>query len=279
MLGAAIIIFRETIEAALLIGIVAAATRAIPGRGLWVSGGIFAGLAGAAVVAAMAGQLAALFDGVGQELLNASILGVAVVLLGWHNAWMSAHGAELAADARQIGQDVREGRRQLSAVLIVIALAVLREGSESALFLYGLVSGGEVSGVAVAGGGALGLLAGATLGLILYAGMLRIPMRWFFSVTSALILVLAASMASQMARFLIQADILPSLASPLWNISSVLPPDSPVGILMHALVGYEAAPAGMQVVFYVATLLTVLAAMQWVRRAPLRSSLPERSYR
>jgi len=277
MLGAAIIIFRETLEAALLIGIVAAATRAIPGRGLWVSGGISAGLAGAAVVAAMAGQLAALFDGVGQELLNASILGVAVVLLGWHNAWMSAHGAELAADARQIAQDVREGRRQLSAVLIVIALAVLREGSESALFLYGLVSGGEVSGVAAAGGGALGLLAGATLGLILYAGMLRIPMRWFFTVTSAFILVLAAGMASQMARFLIQADMLPSLASPLWNISSVLPSDSPVGILMHALVGYEAAPAGMQVVFYVATLLTVLAAMQWARRAP--SSLHERAYR
>jgi len=279
MLGAAIIIFRETLEAALLIGIVAAATRAIPGRGLWISGGMFTGLAGAAVVAAMAGQLAALFDGVGQELLNASILGVAVVLLGWHNAWMSAHGADLAANARQIGQDVREGRRQLSAVLIVIALAVLREGSESALFLYGLVSGGEVSGVAVAGGGALGLLAGAMLGLILYAGMLRIPMRWFFSVTSAFILVLAAGMASQMARFLIQADMLPSLASPLWNISSVLPPDSPVGILMHALVGYEAAPAGMQVVFYVATLLTVLAAMQWARRAPLPSSLHERSYR
>lgn len=266
MFGAAIVLLRETFEAALLIGIIAAATRSIAGRSRWISGGILAGIAGAGVVAALTGQIAALFNGVGQELFNAFVVGIAVILLGWHNIWMSWHGAELTAGAKQVGRDVSQGRRELSAILIVIALVVLREGSESVLFLYGLLSSGEVSGLSAVSGATLGLLVGAIFGLLLYAGMLRIPTRWFFSVTSALILLLAAGMASRMAQFLIQADLLPSLKSPLWDISSVLPMNSPIGIFMHALVGYDAAPAGMQVAFYVATFLTILAGMRWVRR-------------
>ena len=266
MLGALIIVLRETIEAALLIGIIAAATRGINGRARWIGGGILAGAAGACIVAALTGHIAALFDGVGQELFNASILGVAVLLLGSHNIWMSAHGAELATGARRVGEAVTDGRRELSAVLVIVALAVLREGSESVLFLYGLMSGENASVAAVFGGGALGLLAGALMGLLMYAGMLRIPLRWFFTVTSALILLLAAGMASRMASFLIQADVLPGLASPAWDTSATLPADSILGSLLHALVGYEATPAGMQVVFYALAVVTITAGMRWAQR-------------
>jgi high-affinity iron transporter len=271
MFGASIVVFRETVEAALLIGIIAAATRGIPGRGNWIAGGILAGAAGAALVAALTGQLSALLDGIGQELFNAAILAVAVILLGWHNIWMSVHAVELAAAAKQVGKEVGDGRRQLSAILVVIAVAVLREGSESVLFLYGLMAGGETDLAAVAGGGMLGVLAGGALGLVLYAGMLRIPMRWFFSVTGALILLLAAALASQLAKFLIQADVLPSLRSPLWDTSAALSGRSPLGTLMHALAGYDPTPAGMQVLFYVVTALAIVAGMWWARRSSIRS--------
>ena len=272
MLAASIIVLRESFEAALLIGIIAAATRSIAGRGRWIGGGIAVGLAGACVVAALTGHIAALFNGAGQELFNVLVLGMAVVMLGWHNVWMSAHGAELSADAKRVGRDVEQGRRELSTILVVIALAVLREGSESVLFLYGLLSSGETSTVGVATGASLGLLMGAALGLVLYFGILRIPMRWFFSVTAALILLIAAGMASRIAQFLIQADMLPSLQSPLWDFSSVLPTDSVVGEVLRALMGYDAAPAGMQVLFYVVTALVILTGMWSVRRAPAVST-------
>src|SRR5450759_4080069 len=122
MFGAAIIVLRETFEAALLIGIVEAAKRSIAGRGRWVAGGVLAGLAGACVVAALTGQIAALFNGVGQEIFNATVLGIAVILLGCHNVWMSAHGVELAEEERQMGRDVSAGRRELSTILVVISL-------------------------------------------------------------------------------------------------------------------------------------------------------------
>jgi high-affinity iron transporter len=267
MLASAIIVFRETLEAALLIGIVAAASRAISGRARWIAGGILAGALGAGIVALLAGRIALLFEGMGQELFNAAVLALAIILLGWHQIWMSVHSKELSAGARQIAKDVHEGRRELSAVLVVIALAVLREGTESVLFLYGLLSGGDTSKGALLSGGLVGLLAGAALGMLLYAGMLRIPMRWFFSVVSALVLLLAAGMASKMTQLLVQADLLPSLVNPLWDTSSVLPRESMLGVLMHALAGYEPRPAGMQVVSYALTVAVILAGM-WLARRP-----------
>lgn len=266
MFGAAIIVLRETLEAALLIGIVAAATRTIPGSQRWVTRGIALGLLGALIVASLTGRIAALFDGVGQDVFNAAILGLAVILLGWHQVWMSSHGRELAASARQVGQDLTEGRRHMSAILVVIGLAVLREGAETALFLYGMLSGGDVTSASIGIGGAMGLLAGAALGYGMYAGMLKIPLRWFFSATSVLILLLAGGMASKMTGFLIQADLLPSLRSPLWDTSSVLPLDSVAGTFMHALAGYEPAPAAMQVISYVAVMAIILCGMALVGR-------------
>src|SRR5581483_3480474 len=209
------------------------------------------------------------FGGMGQALFNAGVLGSAVLMLAWHNIWMSVHGAELAADARRVGREVSEGRRALSAILVVIAIAVLREGSETALFLYGLVSAGSVGTSQLAGGAGLGLVAGVGVGLVMYAGIVRVPMRWFFAVTSALILLLAAAMAAQMARFLVQGDILPSLADPVWDTSHALPGNSPLGALLHALMGYDPQPSGMQLVFYVVTAAAIWLGMQLVRRRQL----------
>lgn len=271
MLGAAIIVFRETLEAALLLGIVGAAARGIAGRNRWLAAGVAAGVLGSLVVAAMAGSIAELADGLGQEIFNASVLGVAVVMLAWHNIWMARHAQSMVREARSVVSEVAEGRRDLSAVAIVIAVAVLREGSETVLFLLGLTSGGQ-SLAQVLGGGALGLLGGVVAGYALYAGLLKIPVRYFFTVTAGLVLFLAAGMAGQMARYLIQGDFLPALANPLWDTSSVLSTDSPVGALLHVLAGYDARPSGMQALIYAAVLIAILVGMRLVRPTPKPSS-------
>src|SRR5579863_6580657 len=138
MLASLVIVFREVIEAGLIVGIVLAATRSVPRRGWWVAGGVFAGTLGACLVAAFAGELGALFNGSGQELFNATILLVAVGMLTWHNAWMAGHGRELAHDVRAVGSAVAAGDRPLTALAVVVGVAVLREGSEVVLFLYGI---------------------------------------------------------------------------------------------------------------------------------------------
>lgn len=268
MLSSAIIVFREALEAALIIGIIAAATRNLPTRNAWLLVGIVAGTIGSIIVASLTGQIADLAEGMGQELFNAGILAIAALMLAWHNIWMARHGIELAREAKQLGQDVASGGREMSALALVVALAILREGSETALFLYGLLASGDETLFNILGGGMIGLAVGALAGFGLYAGFVNIPARLLFASTSGLILLLAAAMASQVARFLVQADLLPSLGSPLWNTSWLLDNHSILGRFLHTLVGYEAMPAGIQVVFYSLTILLILVGMNLSRPRP-----------
>jgi high-affinity iron transporter len=154
----------------------------------------------------------------------------------------------------------------MSVLFVVIAVAVLREGSETVLFLYGVSISGDASSGPMIAGGLVGLAAGAAVGWLLFAGLLRIPLRWFFTVTSFLVLLLAAGMASQAARFLIQADVLPSLATPLWDTSALVPNSSVMGKALQGLLGYDARPAGMQIAFFVAAIAAIWAGMSWARR-------------
>ena len=265
MLGSAIVVLRESIEAALIIGVVAAATRAIPHRSSWLTAGVAGGVFGSLLVAASAGQIARWADGLGQEIFNAIVLGIAVLMLAWHNIWVSSHAREMVGDARRVAAGVSDGHRGMSAIALVVAIAVLREGSETVLFLYGLHAGGETTASVVAGG-ATGLAGGIAIGVAMYVGLLRIPLRWFFGVTGALILLLAAGMAGQAARFLIQAGMLPALAEPLWDTSGLLPNDSTLGTALHVLVGYDAQPAGMQALFFLVALSLVYAGMRLSRQ-------------
>src|SRR4051794_27659517 len=201
LLAALIIVFREVFEAGLIVGIVLAVTGAVPHRDLWIGGGVLAGIAGACPVAAFASALSQLFEGMGQELFNAAILVVAVIMLTWHNVWMARHGRELAGEVRAVGQAVAEGSKSLLALAVVVGVAVLREGSEVALFLYGVAASDGGSALSLATGGLIGLVLGVAVCLLTYFGLMRIPPRALFATTTVLITLLAAGMAAQAGGF------------------------------------------------------------------------------
>lgn len=270
MIAAALIVLREVFEAALLIGIVLAATRDVPRRGTWVAGGIALGIVGALIVAGFADRIASALEGFGQEMFNAGVLLAATAMLGWHNLWMKSHGADLARQMTAVGRDVSGGAASLSVLLVVVGLAVLREGSEIVLFLYGIAAGGADAAQLWAGS-ALGLAGGVAIGWALYRGLVVIPPRYLFSVTSWLLLLLAAGMAAQAAGYLVQADKLPALADPIWDTSAWLPQQSVLGQVLHALVGYSERPSGMQLVFFVAVALGLGVAMKMINRPAARN--------
>jgi high-affinity iron transporter len=272
MLGALIIVFREVIEAGLIIGIVMAATRGVVGRGRWINIGIIGGVLGAAIVAMFAGVISDAFEGAGQELFNASVLGAAVIMLMWHNAWMARHGREIADEMRRVGSEVSEGAKPLTALAIVVGLAVLREGSEVVLFLYGIMASGT-SGSALVVGGLLGIAAGVAFSALTYFGLLAIPNRYIFSVTSWLIALLAAGMAAQAVHFLNNAGLVVALDRTMWDTSWLLSEGSILGRMLHALIGYTERPTEMQLMVYIATLLAMFLLMRVARPSP-RPRLP-----
>jgi high-affinity iron transporter len=262
MIAAAIIVFREVIEAGLVVGIVLAATRGVPYSRLWVGYGVFAGVVGACVVAEFAGAIGDAFAGAGQELFNAAILIVAVFMLAWHNVWMGRHGRAIAAEVKAIGDAVAAGHRTLAALAIVVGIAVLREGAEVVLFLYGIAVSGNNTTTSMAAGGALGLLLGGATAALMYFGLLRIPARYLFSVTSWLITLLAAGMAAQAAAFLQLAGTVTALTRTLWDTSGLLADNSILGKVLHTLIGYTDRPTALQFTVYLATLVTILALMR-----------------
>jgi high-affinity iron transporter len=261
MLATAVIMFREVLEAALIIAIVLGASRGIAGRGRWIVAGIGLGLLGASFVAILANVASSEFSGYGQAILNAVILLGAVAMLTWHNVWMSAHGRQLSAEVKAVGLDVRSGQRPLAALLVITLVAVMREGSEAVLFFWAIATSGEQSFNMVIGGLG-GVVGGMLVGLLLYIGLLRIPVRYFFSVTSWLILFLASGLAAQAAGFLNQIGLLPDLGNGVWNTSAILSQNSLAGQLLHILVGYIARPSGIEIVFYVGTFLSILILMR-----------------
>ena len=262
MIAALIIVFREVFEAGLIIGIVLAVTRTVPHRNQWIGGVVLAGVLAACVVAIFAGALSNLFAGMGQELFNAAILAIAVVMLTWHNVWMARHGAELAGELRVAGQAVVEGSKSLLALAIVVGVAVLREGSEVVLFLYGVVAtGGDTAG-GVTFGGFAGLALGLMVCFLTYFGLLRIPARALFTTTTVLIALLAAGMAAQAAAFLEKANWLTAMDTVVWDSGWILSDSSILGRALHTLIGYTDQPTAMQLVVYLAILLVTFVLMR-----------------
>ena len=262
MLAALIIVFREVFEAGLIIGIVLAVTGSVPHRNRWIGGGVLAGIAAACVVAASAGALSQLFAGMGQELFNAAILAVAVIMLTWHNVWMARHGREMAGEMRAVGQAVAAGTKSLLALAVVVGVAVLREGSEVALFLYGIVASDGGSAASLAIGGIIGLALGAAVCLLPYFGLMRIPPRALFATTTVLITLLAAGMAAQAVAFLERANWLTALDTVVWDSGWLLSEKSIAGRAMHTLIGYTDQPTEMQLLVYVTVLLVTFLLMR-----------------
>lgn len=262
MLGIALLVFREVLEAALIVTVVAAATRGVPGRRTFIGGGIALGVVGAIVVALCMGFIEGSMGGAGQEVFQAGVLLTAVVMIGWHVTWMSTHGKEMVAHMRQVTDSVKAGSSSVAILLVVVALAVLREGSEIVLFLYGMAAGGAGQ-VGFFAGVPLGLAGGVAVGVALYFGLLGIPIRYFFTATNWMLVVLAAGLSSSAAGYLIQANLLPAWGSQLWDTSWLLTNGSIVGQALHILTGYEARPAGMQIVFWLVALAALCFGM-WV---------------
>jgi high-affinity iron transporter len=262
VIAALIIVFREVVEAGLVVGVVLAVTQTVPHRLRYVLGGVAAGVLGASIVALFTGLIAEALAGTGQEVLNASVLSLAVVMLTWHNVWMAKHGREMTQELSSFGREVSSGSKSLFALAIVVAIAVLREGSEIVLFLYGVLANGGTTVANIFVGGVLGLLGGVAVAYLTFRGLITIPMRYLFRVTTALISFIAAGMAAQAVGFLDQGDIVTALDRTVWDTSWLLADDSWLGRIAHTLLGYTDQPTQLQLIVYVAVLATIFVLMR-----------------
>ncbi|MCW5772698.1 MAG: FTR1 family protein [Rhodospirillaceae bacterium] len=270
MLSTAIIVFRESFEIAIVVAILAAATRGLRGRALWIGAGIAAGLVVAGLLGFFADRLDALLAGKGSDLVQAGFLAATVVMIAWTVWWMKKHGRAAAGEARRLGAAVIEGSKPGYTLAIAVGAASVRDGSELVVFLYGLALSQELTVAGVIAGAAIGVAIGAGLGALMYYGIVKVAPKHLFVVVGLLLAFLGAGMAAQCVSLLISADVVPAWVDPVWDLSETLPETGTVGQLLRAVFGYVSRPAGTQLLAYLAAFafIAVLALGRPPRRSP-----------
>lgn len=270
MISALIIVFREMLEMALVLGVLLAATKGMPGTRRWIGMGSIVGAGGALLIALFMDELENAATGDGEFLFNAGVLMLASALIAWTVIWMSQHGREMAARMHHVGQSVVEGELPKTALAIVSLTAVMREGGEAVFFLFGAAQSVQDDGFSVLLGGLLGVASGALVGYVIYKGLAHIPLKHLFGVIGWVLILLAAGMASQAVQNLVLIDVLPSLIDPIWDSSGWLPQSSFIGEVMHVMIGYTDQPSGMQMLIFSLVLIVIASLNHYVQTRSTR---------
>jgi len=205
------------------------------------------------LMASAMNQISAWAYGVGQEVVTTCILGIALGMLSWHCIWVSPNSNQRVLDAKQIGAAAAHGNKAIWSLAVAVALSVLREGAETVLFVSGLISGSPESQFELISSASLGIAMGTFAGWLIYTGLGQIKAYRLFVITNILILMLAGSLASQLAKTANQAGWVSLFEDHAWDISALLPNDSPIGMVLHGVLGFEASPTQLQVLVYVGT--------------------------
>lgn len=260
-MGAAFVIaLREGIEAALIVSIVLAYLKQL-GRSdrshlVWWGTGLAVALS--AIVGTIIFSVGAEFEGTAEEVFEGLVTLTAVGVLTWMIFWMRRQGARIKSELQQkVDMALTAGGVALAAIAF---FAVLREGVETALFLFAAAEGTAVEGGGVAAqllGAMLGLGLAVVLGVLLYRGGIRMNLRTFFKVTGVILVVVAAGLFAYSVHELQEAGWLPFLESPAFDLSATLPDDEGVGAVLRGLLGYNADPGVLEVVAWAAYLVVV----------------------
>ena len=251
-----VVVLREGFEAALLLGIVYAYLAQIGhaesrrwvtlGGGLAVLASVVMGIG----VSALSGTLA----DIGPDVIAMVVIFGAVTLLTWHGWWMGRHARELRGDLQR-RVDAAHASQQLWMVGLIAFTGVFREGAETVLFLWGLLAQLEdTSGWAAFIGGVGGLVGAGILGWLVFQGGRRLSVQRFFTVTSVVILFVAAGLFSSGIGRLQAFGVLPA-GDPLWDTTWLLDDHRSVGGFLAGLIGYRARPSGLEVAGYLLYLL------------------------
>jgi high-affinity iron transporter len=266
------IVWRESVEAMLVVGILYTWLRSTPEgkRGLnYLWGGVVAGLALAVALALVLLGVSSWLSDEGQEWFQAIMSLAACALVVQMVVWMKKHGRTLKGELES-GARASVASDNWWGLFVLVAIAVAREGSETVVFLNGTVSAGDGGSgmLMLALAGVAGFLVALLTFWLLQLGGKLITWRRFFRVTEILLLLLAGSLLVGGLDHLISLDVLPTIVDPVWDSSWLLSDSTGFGKVLADFAGYRALPALISVLLWVAYWVIVWALLRWVGGKP-----------
>jgi high-affinity iron transporter len=250
MLGALLIMLREGLEAALIIGIMLAYLAKSNNRrgvkSVWLGTllAVFASLGAGAIIYFTAGEL----SGKPEQIFEGVATLLAAGVLTWMIFWMRRQAINLKGELQaQIDSAVMSG--STFGLVLLAFVAVVREGIESVLFLFSAITLSN-SRLLFTAGALVGLALAVILGYLIYKGASRLDLRKFFTITSLLLIIFAAGLLSHSVGEFHEAGIIPQVIESVWNTNKLVSEESVPGNFLSSMFGYTASPSLVQVVAY-----------------------------
>jgi high-affinity iron transporter len=262
------LMLREGLEAALIVGIIAAYLVKIGRRD--ALGRVWLGVGLAVLLSVVVGVIVVVTVGrlplLVQETLEGIAALVAVAVLTWMLFWMRRQGRALKGELER-GVDGALGDGSTLALVGLAFVAVAREGLESVLFLLAVISSsGSTTTIMVGALGGLALAVG--IGWAIFAVGIRVNLRTFFTATGVVLIFVAAGLCAFAVAEFAEAGLLVDTGS-IYDLA-VLPETSPAGSLLTGLFGYRSAPTPLEAAAYLAYLVPVLTLFVFEDRLPFR---------
>jgi high-affinity iron transporter len=258
MLATFFLMLREGLEAALIVGIVAAylvkigRRDALPKVAIGVGAAIGLSVAIGLVVTLTIERLPILV----QDTLEGIAALLAVAVLTWMLFWMRRQGRALKGELEH-GVDLAISEGTTAALVGLAFVAVIREGVETVLFLIPILSFNG-TGVDTVLGGLLGLAVAAGFGWAIFVAGARVNLRRFFTVTGTVLIFVSAGLVAFAIAEFGEAGLFANTGA-TFDLNGVLPDSGAVGSVLRGLFGYRSAPTPLELVGYVAYLVPVLA--------------------
>lgn len=254
MFKIAIVIFREFLEISILLGIILAATKNIQNRAIHIVLGIMIGTIGSAIIAFFIKSITKSFHNIGDEILNASIILLTAFIIGSTSIWMNKTSKSIKNKVNNIVVDIENEKINKVMLTLLVSTTIFREGVEIVLFICSISRSAISHGENYLLGFVIGALSGVGFGTGIYLGILKFAGRYIFKVCFILLSFIAAGLASEAAGILTSVGIIDIYHKPLWNTSSFISDNGFLGKTLKILIGYDASPNGMQLIFYCTTL-------------------------
>jgi high-affinity iron transporter len=262
MFKIAIVVFRECLEIAFLLGVIMAVTKPIQNSKIYIILGSLLGMVCAATFALFARSIADSFGGLGDELFDASIILITAIIISWTVVWMQGYTKKIRKNLSKLSDNITAGAASKFMLVLVVAMAILREGAEIILFVYSISSTENIESSSYIIGLGLGGFAGVTVGTVIYLGLIKYASKYVFTISTILLTLIAAGLAAEAAGILTSSGIIEIYSDQLWNTSWFISDDSITGKILNITIGYDSRPNGMQIVFYLATIILTAGMMQ-----------------
>lgn len=267
MLNIALVVFREFMEVAVLLSIIIAATRKVSNAPYYIVLGMMSGVIAASFLAFATKYLTLSFGGIGDEIFDIVVILTTVLIISWTVIWMQGYDRKLKEDLTNIAEDVNSNPKYCWFIALIVASTIFREGSEIVLLIYSIVSAHAVPVVDFLMGLGFGAFAGMGTGIVMYKGLVKFSGRNLFRITSMLLILIAASLASEAGNMLVQVGLVDCCNYQVWDTSHIISDHSLLGRVLKILVGYNSKPLALQLIFYVATFVIVYSFSKLRRRA------------